>query len=127
MITSYIFVYVFWFGQQVSPILCPPPSSKPVAEAESPLGEAVEQPLSAIPLTVWNPPSDNAKLPPREVAEPKRKKLKTKVDEVKASLLSNTELAAGAVSSILKDSILESRKGYPLMRLWLYPIRGLPR
>ena len=28
---------------EVSPVLCPPPSSKPIAEAESPLGEAVEQ------------------------------------------------------------------------------------
>ena len=38
------------------------------------------------------------------MAEPKRRKTKSKVDEIKDSLLSNAELAAGAVSSILNDS-----------------------
>ena len=63
-----------------------------------------------MPITVWNPPSKNAKSPPRIAAELKRKKLKTKVDKNKDSLLSNAELVAGAVSSILKDSDLGRSK-----------------
>ena len=63
-----------------------------------------------MPITVWNPPSENAKSPPRKAAELGRKKLKPRVDENKHSLLSNAELAAGAVSSILKDSDLGRSK-----------------
>ena len=63
-----------------------------------------------MPITVWNPPSENAKSPPRRATELKRKKPKPKVDENKDSLLSNAELAAGAVSSILKDSNLGRSK-----------------
>ena len=63
-----------------------------------------------MPITVWNPPSENAKSPHRRVAELKRKKPKPKVDENKDSLLYNAELAAGAVSSILKDSDLGRSK-----------------
>ena len=96
---------------EVFPVLCPLSFSKPITEAEGPLGEAVEQPLKAMPMTVWNPPSDNVGSPPREATKPKRKKLKTKADEANDSLLSNTELTAGAVSSILKDSGLGRSKG----------------
>ena len=63
-----------------------------------------------MPITVWNPPSENVKSPPRKAAELKRKKPKPKVDENQDSLLSNAELAAGAVSSILKDSDLGRSK-----------------
>ena len=45
-------------------VLSPPPPSKPDVEAKSPLGAAVEQPLVVMPITVWNPPSENAKSPP---------------------------------------------------------------
>ena len=78
-----------------------------------------------MPITVWNPPSDNAELPPREVAEPKRRKLKTKADEGKDSLLSNTELAAGAVSSILKDSDLGGSKGLPVDEALALSLQGV--
>ena len=47
---------------------------------------------------------------PRKAAELKRKKPKAKVDENQDSLLSNAELAAGAVFSILKDSDLRRSK-----------------
>ena len=91
-------------------VLSPPPPSKPDVEAKSLLGAAVEQPLVIMPITVWNLPSENDKSPPRRAAELKRKKLKPKVDENKDSLLSNAELVAGAVSSILKDSDLGRSK-----------------
>ena len=91
-------------------VLSPPPPSKPDVEAKSLLSAAVEQPLAIMLITVWNPPSENAKSTPRRAAELKRKKPKPKVDENKDSLLSNAELAAGAVSSILKDSELGRSK-----------------
>ena len=91
-------------------VLSPPPPSKPDVEAKSLLGAAVEQPLVILPITVWNLPSKNAKSPPRRAAELKRKKPKPKVDENKDSLVSNAKLAAGVVSSILKDSDLGRSK-----------------
>ena len=80
------------------------PSSEPIAEVGNPSGEGGDQPLAALPIAVWNAPSDTVKSPPGKVAESKRRKPKPKVDEIKDSLLSNAELAAGAVSSILNDS-----------------------
>ena len=87
----------------------PPP--KPDVKAKGLSGAAVEQPLTIMPITVWNPPSENAKSPPRGMAEPKRKKPKPKADAIKDSLLSNAELAAGAISSIILESDLGRSKG----------------
>ena len=95
-------------------VLSSPPPSKPDVEAKNLSGAAVELPLTVMPITVWNPPAENAKSPPRRAAELKRKKLKPKVDENKDSLFSNAELAAGAVSSIVKDSDLGRSKGLPV-------------
>ena len=75
---------------------------------------AIAPPLTALPITVWNPPSDNAKSPPRGMAEPTRKKSKPKAGAVKVSLLSNPKLAAGAISSILLDCDVGRSKGLPV-------------
>ena len=75
-------------------LLSPP---RPDIKAKGLSGAAVAQPLTALPITVWNPPYDKAKSPPRGTAELKRKKLKPKADAIRDSLLSNAELAAGAV------------------------------
>ena len=75
---------------------------------------AVAPPLAALPITVWNPPSDNAKSPPRGMAEPTRKKSKPKVGAVKNSLLSNPKFAAGAISSILLEFDVGRSKGLPV-------------
>ena len=91
-------------------VLSPLPPSKPNVESKILLGAAVEQPLVIMPITVWSPPSKNAKSSLRRAAELKRKKPIQKVDKNKDSLLSNIELAAGAVSSILKDSDLGRSK-----------------
>ena len=91
-------------------ILSPPISPKPDGGAKSPLSAAVEQSLMVMPITVWNPPLEKVKSPPRKAVELKRKKPKAKVDENQDSLLSNAELAVGAVSSILKDSDLGRSK-----------------
>ena len=79
------------------------PPSKLDVKAKGLSGAAVEQPSTVMPITVWNPPSDGIKSPPRGVAEPKEKKTKLKAGAVKDSLLSNAELTAGAVSSILNE------------------------
>ena len=96
---------------EVPLVLTSLPPSKPDVKAKGLSGAAIEQPLTVMPITVWNPPSDNAKLPPRGVAEPKRKKSKPKADAIKDSLLSNAELAAGAISSIFLESDLGRSKG----------------
>ena len=91
-------------------ILSPPISSKPDGGATSPLNAATEQSMAVMPITVWNPPLEKVQSPPRKAAELKRKKAKAKVNENQDSLLSNIELAAGAVSSILRDSDLGKSK-----------------
>ena len=95
-------------------VLSSPPPSKPDAEAKNLLGAVVEQPLAVMPITVWNPPLESARSPPRRAAKLKRKKSKPKVDEDEDSLLLNAELAAAVVSSILKDSDLRRSKALPV-------------
>ena len=99
---------------EVPPVLCLLPSSEPIAEAGNPSGEDGDQPLAAMPIAVWNAPSDNAQSPPGKVVEPKRRKTKPKIGENKDSLLSNAELAAGSVSSILKDFDIGRSKELPV-------------
>ena len=106
-------------------VLSSSPPSKPDVEAKSLLGAAVEQSLAVMPIIVWNPPSENAKSPPRRAAELKRKKPKPKVDENKDSLLSNSEPAAGAVSSILKDSNLGRSKALPVDEAMALSLQGV--
>ena len=106
-------------------VLSSPPPSKPDVEAKSLLGAAVEHLLTVMPITVWNPPSENAKSPPRRAAELKRKKSKPKVDENKDSLIFNAELAAGVVSSILKDYDLGRSKGLPVDEALALSLQGV--
>ena len=99
---------------EVPPVLCPLPSSEPIAEAGNPSGEDGVQPLAAVPITVWNAPSDSAKSFPGKLAEPTGRKTKPNTGGNKDSLLSNAKLAAGAVSSILKDSDIVRSKELPV-------------
>ena len=75
------------------------------AKAKGSSGRAVEQPLAVMPITVWNPPAQSVKPPFSRVEELKRKDSEVGGDG--DSLLLNAELAASAVSSILKDSDLK--------------------
>ena len=65
-----------------------------------------------MPITVWNPPAQSVKPPSSRSEELKRKG--SEIGEDGDSLLLNAELAAGAVSSILKD--------YDLKRLGLLSV-----
>ena len=77
------------------------PRSGFAAKAKDYLGRAAERPLEVMPLIVWNPPAQSVKPPSLGAEESKRKGSETDGDG--DSLLLNAELAAGAVSSILKD------------------------
>ena len=106
-------------------VLSSQPPSKPDAKAKNLLDAAVEQPLAVMPITVWNPPSESVRSPPRRAAELKRKKPKPKVDEDEDSLLLNSELTAGAVSSILKDSDLGRSKALPIDEALALSLQGV--
>ena len=55
-----------------APMSSPPPS-KSAAKSKSLLGGSVEQPLAVMPITVWNPPTESVRSPPRQAEELKRK------------------------------------------------------
>ena len=50
-------------------VLSSPPPSELDGEAKSLLGAAVEQPFVVMPITVWNPPLESARSPPRRASE----------------------------------------------------------
>ena len=102
-----------------------PPPPKSAAKAKSLLGGSNEQPLAVMPITVWNPPMKSVKSPPRQAERLKRKTLESKVDEDGDSLLLNTELAAGAISSILKDSDLGRSKALPVDEALALSLQGV--
>ena len=85
-----------------------------VAEAEGPSGGAVEQSLMIAPITVWNPPTKRVRSPSRRAEEARRTEPESTVGGDEDSLLHNAELAAGAVSSILKDSDLKKSVALPV-------------
>ena len=58
-----------------------------------------------MPITVWSPPAQSAMPPSSRAEELRGKSPRTNKDG--DSLLSNAELAAGAVSSILRESNLK--------------------
>ena len=101
------------------------PSSKPATKAKNLLGGAVEQPLAVMHITVWNPPSESARPPLRRVEELKRKNPKSKIGEDEDSLLFNAELAAGAISSVLKDSDLGRSKALSVDEALALSLQGV--
>ena len=65
-----------------------------------------------MPITVWNPPAKSVRPPSSKAEELKRKDFETGKDG--DSLLLDAKLAAGAVSSILKDSDLKRSSMLPV-------------
>ena len=102
-----------------------PPPPKSAAKDKSLLGGSDEQPLAVMPITVWNPPTESVRSPPRQAEELKRKTLESKVGEDGDYLLLNTELAAGAISSILKDSDLGKSKALPVDEALALSLQGV--
>ena len=106
-------------------ILSSQPSSRSAAKAKSLLGEAVDQPLTVMPITVWNPPTKGVRSPPRRAEELKKKEPESKSGGDRDLLLLNAELAAGAVSSILKDSDLKRSKALPVDEALTLSLQGV--
>ena len=63
-----------------------------------------------MPITVWNSPTRSVRSPSRRAEESESKDPESESVWDGDSLLLNAELAAGAVSSILKDSDLKRSK-----------------
>ena len=76
------------------------------------MGKAVAPPLEVMPITVWSPPAQSVEPSPSKAKESGRKRFES--DEDGNSLLSNVELTAGAVSSILRDSDLKRSGALPV-------------
>ena len=99
------------------------PRSGSTAKAKDSLGRAAEQPLEVMPVTVWNPPTQSVKPPSSRAEELKRKGSETDGDG--DSLLLNAELAAGAISSILKDSDLKRSGALPVEEALALSLQGV--
>ena len=106
-------------------ILSSQPRSRLAAKAKSLLGGAVEQPLTIMPITLWNPPTRSVRSPSRKEEELKRKDPESKSGRDGDSLLHNAELVAGAVSSILKDSDFERSNALPVDEALALSLKGV--
>ena len=76
-----------------------------------------------MPITIWNPLAQSVKPPSSRVEELKRKGSETDGDG--DSLLLNAELAAGAISSILKDSDLKRSGALPVEEALALSLQGV--
>ena len=76
-----------------------------VAGPKNPSGRSTEPPLEVLPISVWSPSAQNVKLSPTTLEDKGRDYFGTEGDE--NSLLTDSELSAGVVSSILRDSDLK--------------------
>ena len=99
--------------------------SRSVVKAKNLSGGSAEQPLAVVPITVWNPSTESARSPPRRAEKLKKKASKSKISEDGDSLLFNAELAAGAISSILKDSDLRRSKALPVDEALALSLQGV--
>ena len=103
------------------------PSSQPrsgsAAKAKDSSGRAAEHPLEVMPITVWSPSSQSVEPPSSREEELKMKGSEAGGDG--DSLLFNAELAAGGVSSILKDSDLKRSGTLPVEEAFALPLQGV--
>ena len=76
-----------------------------------------------MPITVWSPLAQSAEPPPSRVKELGRKH--PEADGDGDSLLFNAELAAGAISSILKDSDLKRSGALPVEEALALSLQGV--
>ena len=102
------------------------PRSRFAAKVKSLLDGAVEQPLAVMPIIVWNPPTKSVRSPSRRAEELKRKDPESKIDGGRDSLLFNSELVVGAVSSILEDSDLERSNALSVDEALALSLQGSP-
>ena len=99
------------------------PRSGSATKVRDSSGRAAEPPLEVMPITVWSPPVHNAE-PPSSRAEELKRRL-PEVDGDGDSFLVNAELAAGAVSSILRDSDLKRSGALPVKEALALSLHGV--
>ena len=103
------------------------PSSQPrsasAAKAKESSGRATEPLLEVMPISVWSPPARSTE-PPPSIAEDLGRK-RPEVDGDEDSLLSNVELADGAISSILRDSDLKRSVALPVEEALALSLQGV--
>ena len=92
------------------------PGSQPrpasAAKAEDSLGKDAGPLLEVMSILVWSPPTQSTKLLPTIPEDLERERFGADGDE--DSVLSNAELATGAISSVLKDSNLKKSDALPV-------------
>ena len=103
------------------------PSSQPrsasAAKAKDSSGRAAEPQLEIMPILIWSPPAQSAEPPPSIVEDLGRKR--PKADGDKDSLLSNAELVANTISSILRDSCLKRSGALPVEEALALSLKGV--
>ena len=103
------------------------PSSQPcfgfAAKARDSSGRTAEPLLEVMPITVWNPPAQSTTPPSSRVEELRGKSPEGNRDG--DSLLSNAELAAGAISSILRESDLKRSGVLPIEEALTLSLQGV--
>ena len=93
------------------------------AKAKDSSGRVAEPPLAVIPITVWSSPAQSSEPPPLRAEELGRKR--PKADGDGDSLLFNAELAAGAISSVLRDSNLKRSGALPVEEALASSLQGV--
>ena len=103
------------------------PSSQPrsasAAKAKDSSGWAAKSPLEVMPISVWSPPAQSAEPPPSIPEDLGRELLGADGDE--DSLLSNAELAADAISSVLRDFDLKRSDVLPVEEVLALSLQGV--
>ena len=83
---------------------------------------SVELPLAVLPIYVWSPWAQDFKCPPTTPEDEGRGCFGTEGEE--DSLLANSELAVGVVSSILRDSDLRRVNAMPVKDVLALSFQG---
>ena len=99
------------------------PHSTSATKVKDSSGRAAEPPLEVMPISVWSPPVQSTEPPPSIAEELGRKRPEAYGDG--DSLLSNAELAAGSISSILRDSDLKSSCALPVEEALALSLQGV--
>ena len=108
---------------EVPIVLSSQPRSRSSVKEKGPSGKVVEQLLAIMTITVWNPPAKSVRPLSSKVEELKKKDSETGGDG--DSLLLNVELAAVAVSSLLKDSDLKRSSALPVDEALALSLQGV--
>ena len=85
-------------------------------------GRSVELPLEVLPISVRSPLAQNSKFHPKTSKDEGMDCFETEGD--KDSLLANSELTAGAVSSILRDSDLKRADAMSVDEALAFSLQG---